>query len=253
MIRSCTPLLLAALLAPGLARAEPSAKEILQKARDQGALNLVGLKAELRLVNVEKDGAQKVRELTTQSKKVDGVTKTISRFKSPPDVANVALLAVEGAEGRPAELSLFAPKVRRTRKIAAGSRGESFMESEFSYADFSGASLDDAAPTREKDAQVDGRDCYVVAAKPPDSPYQKVVASIAKEGFQPLRVEYFDGHGLLKVYRVLKLEEKRGRTLATESVMENVRTGRKSTLSVGAVEGADAPDTAFTERGLERG
>ena len=252
MLRALVPLLSAVLLASP-AVADPSAKEILQKARDQGALNLVGLKAELKLVNVEKDGGQKLRELTTQSRKIDGVTKTVSRFKSPPDVANVALLSVEGADGKTAELSLFAPKVRRTRKIAAGSRGESFMESEFSYADFSGASLDDAAPALEKDAQVEGRDCYVVAAKPPDSPYQKVIASIAKDTFQPLRVEYFDAKGLLKVYSVKKLEEKSGRKLATESVMENVRTGRKSTLSVGAVGTADAPDTAFTERGLERG
>lgn len=233
--------------------ADESAHDIVQKARDQGALNLVGLKAELKLTNVEKDGSSKVRELTTQSKKIDGVNKTISRFKAPPDVAGVALLTIEGKDGASDEISLFAPKVRRTRKIAASSRSEAFMESEFSYADFSGSSLDDAGATREKDATVDGHDCFVVTGAPKDSPYKKVVTSVDKATYTPLKVEYFDDGGLLKTYTVKKLEDRAGRKMATESEMVNARTGRKSTLSVGAVAPADAPDTAFTERGLERG
>lgn len=240
-----------ALAAPALA--DESASGILQKARDQGALNLVGLKAEVKLTNVDKDGSQKVRELVTQSRKLDGVTKSLSRFKSPPDVAGVALLTVEGQKGQPDQLALYAPKVRRTRRIAAGARGESFMESEFSYADFSGGSLDDANPSREKDATFDGKPVYVIAAQPKDSPYKKVVAKIAQDSFIPLQVEYFDGEGLLKTYTVKKVEERAGRKMAVEAEMVNARTGRKSLLSVGQVSTADAPDASFTERGLERG
>ena len=187
-----------------------------------------------------------------QSRKIDGKTKTLSRFKSPPDVAGVALLSVSAPDGTTEELALYAPKVRRTRKIAAGSRGESFMESEFTYADFSGSSLEDASPTRGPDA-TNCKSCYVITATPKDSPYTKVEATIDKGNFMPVEVRYFDAQGLLKVYTVSKSEPKAGRNIATESVMENARTHRKSTLSVGQVSNADAPDAAFTDRGLERG
>ncbi|MBS2026735.1 MAG: outer membrane lipoprotein-sorting protein [Deltaproteobacteria bacterium] len=248
-----TALALAALLVPAIAFAdEPSAQEILKKARDQGALNLVGLKADLKLTNIEPDGSQKVRELTTQSKTIDGTTKTISRFKSPPDVAGVALLTINAKDGGDDEIALYAPKVRRTRKIAQSSRSEAFMESEFSYADFSGSSLDDAKPKRDPDPK-DCKSCYQITATPKDSPYAKVEVEIDKGNFMPLVVRYFDAQGLLKTYTVSKSEPRANRNIATESVMENMRTHRKSTLSVGNVAPADAPDTAFTERGLERG
>jgi hypothetical protein len=241
------------LLAATPALADESAHDILQKARDQGALNLVGLKAELKLINVEPDGSSKTRELITQSKKIDGVTKTISKFLSPPDVAGVALLTIQGKDGQADEIALYAPKVRRTRKIAPAARGESFMESEFSYADFSGSSLEDAKPTREADATVDGKSCFVITAQPKDSPYSKVVASIDKGTYMAIEVDYFDDKGLLKKYTVQKIENRAGRNMATQSVMENARTHRKSVLSVGNVTAADAPDASFTERGLERG
>lgn len=246
-------LVLSVVLAAAPAFADESAADILKKARDQGALNLVGLKADLKLTNVEKDGSTKVRELTTQSRKLDGVTKTLSRFKSPPDVAGVALLTVEGTGGQADQVALYAPKVRRARRIAPGARGESFMESEFSYADFTGGSLDDASPSREKDGAVDGKPVYVLTAQPKDSPYKKVVVFIEKGTYLPLEVQYFDGDGLLKTYTVKKVEDRAGRRLAVHSEMVNARTGRKSVLEVGQVTPADAPDAAFTERGLERG
>jgi hypothetical protein len=254
MIRTLVALLAPLLLSlPGLARAEESAADIAHKARDQGSLNLVGLKAEMKLSNIEKGGSRQDREITTQSKKIEGVSKTITRFRAPAEVAGVALLVSEGKDGAKDDISLYLPKIRRSRKIAQANRGDAFMESEFSYADFSGGGIDEKASTREKDAKVDGKDCFVLTGAPADSPYKKVVVSVDKASYVPLRIEYSDDQGLLKVYTVQKVETREGRAMATESTMENQRTGRKTTVSVGKVAPADAPDTAFTERALERG
>ena len=253
MIRTALAAALALCLALPAHAADLSAHDILQKARDQGALNLVGLKAQLTLITTEPGGATQTRVLTTQSRAIDGVTKTVSRFSSPPDVAGVALLTVTAKPGGADEVALYAPKVRRARKIAPGARGQSFMDSEFSYADFSGASLDGAKPTRGPDATVNGTPCDVITATPKDSPYKKVIAAIDAKTFMPVQVQYFDEKGLLKTYTVQKTEVRLGHSIATQSVMENARTHRKSALSVGQVEKADAPDAAFTLRGLERG
>ena len=242
------------LLLPALsARAEETAAQIAHKARDQGSLNLVGLKAEMKLTNIEKGGARQEREVTTQSKKIDGASHTLTRFRAPPADAGIALLVLEGVGGAKDEISLFLPKIRRARKIAQGDRGQPFMESEFSYADFSGGGIDEKSSTREKDGVVEGKPVFVLAGAPPESPYKKVVAYIDQATYVPMRVEYFDEQGLLKVYTVQKVEVLEGRTLATGSTMENLRTGRKTTVQVSKVSPADAPDAAFTERALERG
>lgn len=232
---------------------EMSAADIARKARDQGSLNLVGLKAEMKLTNIEKDGTKQERDVVTQSKKIDGTSHGITRFKSPADVAGVALLVISGKDGAKDDISLYLPKIRRARKIAQANRGDAFMESEFSYADFSGSSIDEKGSSRQKDAVVDGKPVFVLSGAPSDSPYKKVVAYIDQGSYLPLKAEYYDDQGLLKVYTVQKVEARDGRNLATEMTMENQRTGRKTTVSVGKTSPVDAPDTAFTERALERG
>jgi outer membrane lipoprotein-sorting protein len=249
--------LLGALLltAPALTAraAEETAADIAHKARELGSLNLVGLKADMKLVNVEKGGDRKERDLSTQSKKIDGQTRTITRFKGPADVAGVALLVAQGTAGAADDVSLYLPKIRRARKVAQSNRGDAFMESEFSYADFTSNGVDETSSTREKDGAVDGKPVFVLTGAPKDSPYTKVVLYVDKATYVPLKVDYFDKDGLLKVYTVQKVEKQMDRQLATESTMENMRNGRRTLLSVSKLATADAPDTSFTERGLERG
>jgi hypothetical protein len=241
------------LLVAAPAWADESAADIAHKARDQGSLNLVGLKADMRLTNIEKGGSSSVREVVTQSRKIENITHTITKFLAPPDVAGVALLVVAGTGGASDQISLYLPKIRRARKIAQSDRGQPFMESEFSYADFSGDSIDEASSHREKDAVINGKPCFVLTGAPAEGAYKKVVASIDQASYVPMRVEYYDGDGLLKVYTVQKVEPRDGRTLATEMTMENSRTGRKTTVTVGKTSPVEAPETAFTERALERG
>ena len=53
--------------------------------------------------------------------------------------------------------------------------------------------------------------------------------------------------------RTLKLKSYKDRTLAAESVMENLQTGSKTQMTVLSLDDAPVGDEAFTERALERG
>jgi hypothetical protein len=244
---------LALLVLSGVARADESASDIAKKARDQGSLNLVGLEAQMKLSNVEADGSRKDRDVLTQSKKIDGLTHTLTRFKSPPDVAGVALLSIDAPPGGSDQISLYLPKIRRARRIAQSNRGESFMESEFTYADFSGGGIDPDNSKRGPDDTYNGKPTFQLTGTPKDSAYSKVVCFIDKATYIPVKVDYYDDKGLLKEYSVQKIEVLQGRTLATQSMMENKRTGRKTIVSISQVAPVQAPDTAFSERALERG
>ena len=246
--------LLAALLAVS-AFAEESAADISRKSKDSGALNLVGLTAELKLVTTAADGKVKEQVLSTSSKRIKSKSHALARFSSPVGVAGVAVLTIEGEPGEGDDVALYLPKLKRVRKVAKGDRGKPFMETDFAYADIASNGTRDEDLKRLPDEKVDGRACFVLRGKGDDSsPYGQVTMFVDQQTYTPMKVEYQDKAGALyKRYHTLKLKAFKDRTLAADSVMENLQTGSKTQMTVLKLEDATLGDDAFTERALERG
>lgn len=240
----------------GAGAAEVIPADIARKARDQGSLNLIDARADVSMVSLEKSGARKERRLTATSKRIGGRVHTLLRFRAPSEIAGVALLAIEGPDGGVEEILLYLPKIKRTRRIAAGQRGQAFMESDFAYADLSGSgAVDESAVKRLDDETVGGADCYVLTGKPPgESPYGEVTVWVDKATFVPRKVDYFGPGGEVKKrYTATTIGPRGGRTVAIESAMEDPARGTRTVVTVHSLEAGAPPDEAFTERGLERG
>lgn len=248
-------IVMGALLCATLAAAEESAAEISKKSRERGALNLVGLTAELKLVSTGADGKAKEQVLSTTSKDINGKSHALARFSSPAGVAGVAVLTVAGEQGQGDDVSLFLPKLKRVRKVARSDRGKSFMDTDFSYADIGSNGARDEDTKRLADARVEGRDCFVLEGKGDESsPYGDVKLFIDKQTSVPMLAEYADKSGKpFKRYKTLKLKQFKDRVLAAESVMENLQAGTKTQMTVLKLEEATLGDEAFTDRALERG
>jgi hypothetical protein len=245
----------ALLLAP-VARAGESAADIARRSRERGALNLLGLRAELKLTTVMKDGRRKEQVLSSTAKRVDGRLHSLARFSQPAGVAGVAVLTVEGAKGEPADISLYLPKLKRVRKVAKGQRGQSFMETDFNYADLGGTGGErDESLKLEGETKVMDRRVHVLRGKGgPESPYGEVTLYVDQETDVPLKAEYADREGKpFKVYRAEQLKKYKERVVAARAVMENLQTGSSTTLEVLKLEEVQLGDEAFTERALERG
>jgi len=236
-------------------RAEESAAEISRKSREKGALNLVGLTAEMKLVTTSGDGKSKEQILSTTSKTINGKSHALARFSAPAGVSGVAVLTVEGEKGEGDEVSLYLPKLKRVRKVAKSDRGKAFMDTDFAYADIAGNGAHDEDFKREPDDKVAGRDCFVLKGKGgDDSIYGDVTLFIDKQTYVPMKVEYQDKGGKpFKRYTTLKLKAFKDRTLAAESLMENLQTGSKTQMTVLKLDESTLGDDAFTERALERG
>jgi len=234
---------------------EESASDIARKSRERSALNLLDLTAVLKLTTVDKEGRSKEQVLTSVSRQIDGRSRSIARFSRPPSVAGVAVLTVEGKGGGPADISLYLPKLKRVRRVARTQRGQSFMDTDFNYADLGGIGTEDRSAKRLADEKVDGRDAFVLTSTVgPDSPYGQVTAYIDKETYVPLKVQYKDREGKpFKAYRTVKLRKFKDRTLAAEAVMESLQSGSKTTLELVQVDESKLGDDASTERALERG
>lgn len=244
-----------ALVCASLAWADESAAEISKRSREKGALNLVGLTAELKLVSTGADGKAKEQVLTTTSKNISGKSHALARFSSPAGVAGVAVLTIAGEQGQGDDVSLYLPKLKRVRKVAKSDRGKAFMDTDFSYADIGSNGARDEDTKRLADGKIEGRDCYVLEGKGDESsPYGEVKLFIDKQTSVPMQVEYTDKNGKpLKRYRTLKLKQFKDRVLAAESVMENLQSGTKTQMTVLKLEEATLGDDAFTDRALERG
>jgi len=255
-MRKPTFVLLCLALLPALARAEESTADILRKSRERGAINLLDLSADMTLTTVDTSGAQKQQAVTSAARKVEGRTRSLTRFLSPPAVAGVTVLTVEGGKGEGDDISLYLPKLKRVRKVAKNQRGESFMQTDFNYADLGATGgTNEAGTVRKPDAKVDGHDVYVLTGQAgPESPYGEVTAYVDKQTYVPVKVEYTDKAGKpFKVYRTLEMRRFKERVFSSKSVMENLQTGSKTTLEVTRLEESKLGDDAFTERALERG
>ncbi|MEW5740558.1 MAG: outer membrane lipoprotein-sorting protein [Myxococcota bacterium] len=244
-----------AVLTATSAWAEESAQEISRKSRERGALNLVGLSAELKLVTTGADGKAKEQVLTTTSRTIGGKSHALARFTAPAGVSGVAVLTIEGAPGEGDDVSLYLPKLKRVRKVAKSDRGKAFMDTDFAYADITSSGTRDEDLKRLPDEKVEGRPCFVLKGKGDDSsPYGEVTLFVDQQTYVPMKVEYQDKAGKpFKRYRTLKLKSYKDRVLAAESMMENLQSGSKTQMTVLKLEDATLGDEAFTERALERG
>lgn len=243
------------ILCAGLSMADETAAEIAKKSRERGALNLVGLTAELKLISTGPDGKSKEQVLTSSSRSIDGKSHALARFSRPVGVAGVAVLTIAGEPGQGDDVSLYLPKLNRVRKVAKSDRGKAFMDTDFSYADITSNGLRDEDIKRFEDGKIEGRDCFVLGGKGDDSSlYGEVKMFIDKQTYVPMQVEYAAKDGKpWKRYRTLKLKQFKDKVLAAESVMENVQAGSKTQMMVLKLDESTLGDESFTERALERG
>ena len=101
--------LMSVLLGASVALAEETAAEISRKSRERGALNLVGLTAEMKLTSVAADGKSKEQVLTSTSKTINGKSHALARFSAPAGVSGVAVLTIAGDQGQGDDVSLYLP------------------------------------------------------------------------------------------------------------------------------------------------
>ncbi len=248
-------LALVALVGSIPALAGDSAADISRKSREKGALNLVGLTAELKLVTTASDGKVKEQQLTSSSRTIGGKSHALARFSAPAGVAGVAVLTVEGAKGEGDDVSLYLPKLKRVRKVAKSDRSKAFMDTDFAYADIASNGARDDDVTQLADEKAEGRDCFVLKGRGDEtSAYGEVTLFIDKQTYVPMRVDYQDRTGKpFKRYRTLKLKAFKERVIAADAVMENLQRGSKTQMTVLKLEDSVVGDDAFTEQALERG
>jgi outer membrane lipoprotein-sorting protein len=189
----------------------------------------------------------------------DGYSRVLARFTEPADIEGAGFLLIE--TGGSANMHLYMPELRKTRRITTQALRGSIYGTDFSYEDFERLQGFDHGeqPEREADAEVEGRAVFVLTAYPaPESgsAYEKIVSYIDQERCVPLRAELYEPPGRLrKLLRVdpSKVERSGESWVPTELVMQDLRDETETRLRLLDLKlGAELPDRTFRLESLER-
>jgi len=244
---------------PGL-RAEdggekPSARDIVVKSRDKQFPENSVMDITMTLIN--KRGNERVRKIESKRKTLaEGEANSVAFFLSPADVKGTAFLVWEHKD-RANDVFIYLPALKKIRRIASDQKNQSFMGSDFSYADMEKEDVDDAEHKILREEALDGKPCWVLESIPKpdsDSEYSRVVTWVTQDGFIPEKMELYDKKGkLYKVMEVARTGPVGDQTLILDFTMENVQKNHKTRIVLDNVKlNQDIPDSEFTKRAITR-
>jgi hypothetical protein len=246
----------------GAASPEITAREIME--RNFFVSKLKSLRAESYMTLINDKGQKRERKSANLVKlQANGVdSRFLVKFSSPNDIKGTSFLQIEHSDGDD-DLWIYLPALKKSRRLVANNKKDSFVGSDFSYGDILLPKVDLYKHTLVRSEAVDGHECFVVESAPAsdavkaNSGYSKKVTWVRKDNFLETRVDYFDISGRpLKTQRITEhtqVDDEPPSWFALRREMANHQTGHKTILRFEKIEsGVVAPDDLFTTRYLER-
>lgn len=254
--------LLLTMAMPAMAAEGMSAPQIMQK--NFFVTKVRTLKTDSTMILINDRGQTRERKSTTLTKlQKNGIdSKLLVKFLSPADIKGTGFLQVEHS-GADDDQWIYLPALKKTRRLVANNKKDSFVGSDFSYGDILLPKVEFYKHALLRAEALDGQDCYVVESVPRDdnvkrdSGYSKKFTWVRKDNFLEVKVEYYDVNG-----RLLKTQNVSGHTLvepdtqrwvALRREMVNHQTEHKTIFTFDRIEpGVPVADDAFTTRSIER-
>jgi outer membrane lipoprotein-sorting protein len=257
-----TSLAVAGLASLAGAAPEPSARDIME--RNFYVTRIKSLQTEAEMILINDKGQKRERKNTNLVKlQPNGVdSKLLVKFSSPADIKGTGFLQIEHIDGDD-DLWIYLPALKKSRRLVANNKKDSFVGSDFSYGDISLPKVDAYQHKLLRSEMVDQSDCYVIESLPANdtvrsnSGYSRKVTWVRKDNFLETKVDYYDVSGrLLKTQLVTHhelVEPDTQRWFALNRDMTNHQTGHRTLLNFSNVKaGVPAPDELFTTRYVER-
>ena len=215
-------------------------------------------KARVMMKLINKDGQERIRELTMLRKNYSesgGEQKYFMYFHQPADVRDMTFLVWKYPR-KDSDRWLFIPAIKLVKRIAANDKRSSFVGSDFSYEDVSGRAVDEDNHSLLREEKYEGRDVQVVksAPKAPESvDFGYKLSWIDKESFIPWKEEYYDKRGSLsKVFTANEVKSIEGYITVVKRTMRNVQSGHRTEVIFNDVKyNQGLSDSLFTERSLK--
>lgn len=247
--------------------AEYSAEEIMRRVdeREAGDSSV----SDITLVLIDRRERQRIRNLKLYSKNYGEDTKTLSLFESPADIRGTAYLNFDWNDSlRDDDSWLYLPALQRVKRLASSDTSDSFLGSDFTYADINGFEIDwyDYSFVNESE-MIDGEDCWVIEIIAKSefkdraeeaTGYSKMQSWVSKEKFIQLRGQFWELRGnRIKFFTASEVElvediwtVKRLQAITTR----NDRQEHASILQIKSIDyNVDVADELLTTQAMQRG
>ncbi len=225
--------------------------------------------AELTMVLIDRRDRQRVRDLKLYSKEYGVDTKSLSLFESPADIRGTAYLNFDWDESvRDDDSWLYLPALQRVKRLASSDKSDSFLGSDFTYADINGFEVDwyDYSFVNESEI-VDGEECWVIEITPkPEfreraedaTGYSKMQTWISKEKLLQMRGQAWELRGnRIKFFTASEIEEIEGIWTVKRLQAITTRNNRQEHASVLQINSIDynveVADDLLTTEAMQRG
>jgi hypothetical protein len=235
-----------------------TAREIIEKATDVIEYDAMEMVSTLKIYDAK--GSERIRQVTTATKKFGETSKTLIKFIAPADVKGTALLIYDH-ESTSDDMWIYMPALRKTRRIVSTEKGKNFMGSEFTNADMSKPNMNDFQYKILGTETHEGKTCWKIESVcnnesvASENGFSRKVSFIEKGTYLSHKVEFYDLQGKLhklQFFRQYK-KEPSGKYFAYEMEMKNEQNGRRSLMIINKFQtGSNLPESAFTAAMLEK-
>ena len=254
------------LFSAALGAAEYSAAEVMHMVDEQydGDSSI----AEITMVLIDRRDRQRVRDLKLYSKDYGVDTKTLSLFESPADIRGTAYLNFDWKESlRDDDSWLYLPALQRVKRLASSDTSDSFLGSDFTYADINGIEVGwyDYNFINESEI-VDDEECWVIEIIPkPEfkdraeeaTGYSKMQSWISKEKLIQIRGQVWELRGnRVKFFTSSEIEQIEGIWTVKRLQAITTRNNRQEHASVLQINSIDynvsVADELLTTEAMQR-
>jgi len=213
---------------------------------------------------INKTGQERVRKTfgTTKLEENGIDNMRMTRFLSPPDVKGTVSLLIEHSD-KDDDIWIYLPALKKVRRLVSNNKKDSFVGTDFSYADVIGYKVGEWNYKLLKEELVEGQPCYVIEAIPKsetvkiNNGYSKRIGWLRKDNLMAVKMDYWDEAGqLLKTstYSDIQLVDKtRGKWQAMRLEATNVQTGHRTVIKFDNFKAnQQVKDEFFTTRYMEK-
>jgi hypothetical protein len=225
--------------------------------------------ADYTMVLIDRRDRQRVRNMKIYSKDYGQDSKQLSLFETPADIRGTAYLSFDWDDPQRDDDSwLYLPSIQRVKRIASSDTSDSFMGSDFTYADINGIEIDwyDFSFVNKSEI-VDGQDCWVIeaTAKPQfkeraeqATGYSRLQTWIRKDNYVQVRAQAWELRGnRIKYFTSDQIEQVQGIWTIGRLQAITTRNGRQehaSILQLNTVSfNLDIDDDLFATESMQRG
>jgi hypothetical protein len=205
-------------------------------------------------------GSERIRQITTATKKFGETTKTLIKFIAPADVKGTSMLIYDYVNTSD-DIWIYMPALRKTRRIVSSEKGKNFMGSEFTNADMSKPNMDDFQYKILGSEDYEGKPCWKIESAcnneiiQDENGFSKKISYIQQGTFLCQKVEFYDVNGTLNKTEYIRQYKKQpnGKYFAYQMEMKNEQNGRRSLINIDKFQtGSTLSENSFAPSMLEK-